>query len=295
MRQELLTGLDRLSAMTTLLNRIRLAEPRAGVWEAADLQWWWRRPRASDEVVVPVWFDDASQPIAAAVLTAWPHGWALDVIRLPGLTVMLDDLTEPAWTQLERRNEAPVIEAIVAADDLELGAWYEQRGFVVAAEVWSGWQTAAGRPAVRAAPSGYRLVDRSIRGADVAPQHPMVGRNGPDVEARLRQTPLYDPKLDVAMLAPDGSVAGYSLYWHDPITGVGLVEPVRVEDEHAGRGIGYAMISAGLDRLANAGATRLKIGWESERAGELYTRLGFTDVDTLKTYRRTPPVPGDVQ
>ena len=80
------------------------------------------------------------------------------------------------------------------------------------------------------------------------------------------------------MLATDGSVAGYALFWHDPVTGVGMVEPVRVEDEHSGRGIGYAMISAGLDRLARAGATTLKIGWESARAGELYTRLGFHDL-----------------
>jgi hypothetical protein len=49
--------------------------------------------------------------------------------------------------------------------------------------------------------------------------------------------------LDLAVLALDESVAGYSLFWLDPVTGVGLVEPVRVDDEHAGRGIGYAMIS----------------------------------------------------
>jgi ribosomal protein S18 acetylase RimI-like enzyme len=294
MRQELLTGLERLTAVTALLNRIRLEEPRGGVWEAADMQWWWRRPRASDGAAVPVWFDDADQPMAAAVLTEWPQAWFLDVIRLPGLTVALDDLTEPAWAHLERRRGSPVIEAIVAADDVELGAWYEGRGFAVAGELWSGWQPAAARPAVVAMPTGYRLVDRAVRAGDAAPRHPMVGRNGPDVEARLRQTTLYDPRLDLAVLAPDGSVAGYSLYWHDPVTGVGLVEPVRVEDGHAGRGIGYAMISAGLDRLARAGATTLKIGWESERAGELYTRLGFTDLDTLATYRLTPPGHGDV-
>jgi predicted N-acetyltransferase YhbS len=141
---------------------------------------------------------------------------------------------------------------------------------------------------VAALPTGYQLVDRAVRGVDAAPEHPMVARNGPGVEARLRQTTLYDPRLDLAVLAPDRSVAGYSLFWYDPVTGVGLVEPVRVEDEHAGRGIGYAMISAGLDRLARAGATTLKIGWESERAGELYTRLGFANEDTLTTYRRTP-------
>ena len=40
MRQELLTGLARVTAMTVLLHRIRTTEPRGGDWEAADLQWW---------------------------------------------------------------------------------------------------------------------------------------------------------------------------------------------------------------------------------------------------------------
>jgi len=294
MRQELLTGLERLTAVTALLHRIRLADPRSGVWEAADPQWWWRRPRASDQVALPVWFDDADQPIAAAVLTEWPHAWWLDLIRLPGLTLTLDDLARPAWAHLERREGSPVIESLVPADDVELGAWFEGRGFTVAGEAWSGWQAAADRPAVAAPPTGYQLVDRAVRGADAAPEHPMVARNGPGVEARLRQTALYDPRLDLAVLAPDGSVAGYSLFWCDPVTRVGLVEPVRVEDAHAGRGIGYAMISAGLDRLARAGAAVLKIGWESARAGELYTRLGFANPDTLTTYRLTPPGQGQV-
>ena len=105
----------------------------------------------------------------------------------------------------------------------------------------------------------------------------------------MRQTTLYDPHLDLAVLGPDSSVVGYALFWNDPVTGVGLVEPVRVEDAHSGRGIAYAMISAGLDRLAQAGATRLKIGWESERARELYTRLGFAEVETDLTYQRTLP------
>jgi hypothetical protein len=41
-------GPARLAALTALPQRARLAAPRDGVWRAADLQWWWRRPRASD-------------------------------------------------------------------------------------------------------------------------------------------------------------------------------------------------------------------------------------------------------
>lgn len=288
MRLEMLAGLERLHAVTALLHRIRREEPRGGVWEAADFQWWWRRPRASDDIPLPVWCDDAHEPVAAAVLTEWPHAWWLDILRLPGLPLSLDDLAAPAWEQLAGREGSPAIEALVPANDDELRAWFAGKGFAVAAEMWSGWMAAADRPAVAALPTGYHLVDRALRGIDVAPVHPMVARNGPDVETRLRQTTLYDPRLDLAVLAPDGSVVGYALFWNDPATGVGMVEPVRVEDEHAGRGIGYAMISAGLDRLARTGATTLKIGWESDRAGELYTRLGFTDVDNLLTYRLRP-------
>lgn len=286
MRQELLSGLERLAAMTALLHRIRLQDPRAGVWEAADLQWWSRRPRASDAIALPVWFDAADQPIAAALLTEWPHAWWVDLIRLPGLPLTLDDLAAPAWEHLAQLDGSPAIEALVPADDAELATWFAGRGFFVVEESWSGWQAAANRPAVAALPPGYQLVDRAVRGADVAPQHPMVARNGPDVESRLRQTTLYDPRLDLAVLAPDGSVAGYTLFWHDPVTAFGLVEPVRVEDEHSGRGIAYAMISAGLDRLALAGSSTLKIGWESERVGKLYARLGFGDTATYMTYKR---------
>ncbi len=287
MRQELLTGLERVTAVTTLLQRVRRQHPRMGVWEAADPQWWWRRPRVTDEIALPVRFDAANEPVAATMLTAWPSAWSLDVIRVRGLTVPLEEVAGSAWATLEQMERMPVIESLVAVDDVALRRWFEARGFVAMEESWSGWQAATSRPGVTALPSGYHLVDRAVCGAKAASEHPMVGRNGPEVEARLRQTALSDPRLDLAVLAAAGTVAGYALDWNDPMTGVGLVEPVRVEDDHSGRGIGYAMISGGLDRLAAAGATTLKIGWASERAGALYTRLGFTDVDTLVTYRLT--------
>jgi GNAT superfamily N-acetyltransferase len=66
-RRELLWGLGRLNATTTVLQRARLADPLGGMWEAADVQWCWRRPRATDELVLPVWIDEVG-PVAAAVV-----------------------------------------------------------------------------------------------------------------------------------------------------------------------------------------------------------------------------------
>lgn len=113
----------------------------------------------------------------------------------------------------------------------------------------------------------------------------MVGRNGPQVEHRLRQLPLYDPHLDLAVLGPGEEVAGYALFWHDAATGVGLVEPVRVEDAHSGQGLAFAMVAAGLDRLVAAGSTVLKVSWGTEPARRLYARLGFTDPVASTLYR----------
>ncbi len=73
-RRELLRGLERLHATTTVLQRARRADRHGGMWEAADVQWWWRRPRATDELALPVWFDEAG-PVAAAGLTAWEDTW----------------------------------------------------------------------------------------------------------------------------------------------------------------------------------------------------------------------------
>jgi ribosomal protein S18 acetylase RimI-like enzyme len=81
-------------------------------------------------------------------------------------------------------------------------------------------------------------------------------------------------------------VAGYALFWFDPITKVGLVEPMRVEDGYQRRGLGHAMLSAGIDRLAARGARRLKVGYSTDAARALYTGAGFRVTSTSRMYVR---------
>jgi predicted N-acetyltransferase YhbS len=113
----------------------------------------------------------------------------------------------------------------------------------------------------------------------------MITRNGDTLEARLRQCSIYDPTLDLAVEDADGRTAGYALFWRDETTGVGLLEPMRVEDEYQRRGLARMLLTTGLDRLAHAGARRLKVGFETEAARALYLGAGFvqTSVDRLLT------------
>jgi ribosomal protein S18 acetylase RimI-like enzyme len=69
------------------------------------------------------------------------------------------------------------------------------------------------------------------------------------------------------------------------VTKVGLLEPMRVDDEYQRRGLARAMLTAGLDRLAQRGATRLKVGYSTEIAGALYTASGFRLAATTTWYR----------
>ena len=107
--------------------------------------------------------------------------------------------------------------------------------------------------------------------------HPMRSRSGELVEARLRQCSLYDPYLDLAVETGDGDVAGYALFWFDPVTKVGLVEPMRVEDAYQRGGLARAMLTAGLDRLARRGASRFTVGYATDVPAALALRQRITD------------------
>jgi ribosomal protein S18 acetylase RimI-like enzyme len=69
---------------------------------------------------------------------------------------------------------------------------------------------------------------------------------------------------------------------------VGLVEPVRVEDDFQRRGLARAMLSAGIDRLVTRGAERVKISYQTDAAAALYHGVGFRRASTATWYRALP-------
>jgi GNAT superfamily N-acetyltransferase len=274
-------GLDSLALATELLQRARLADAKAGVWEAADLQWWWRKPRRSDAIDQHFWIDDEG-PVAGVVLTDWGSAWACDLIVVPGVrTVPLSAL----WRHAVETVEALGIESVdvrVDDDDVELVDLLIGAGCVAGDDDGTAWMDAPERADVTPLPEGFVLVDRA---RETTGPHPMRHRNGEQVEARLRQCSLYDPALDVAAETPGGQVGGYALFWFDPVTRVGLVEPMRVEDEYQRRGLARAMLTAGLDRLAARGARRLKVSYATAAARSLYVGAGFRVTSTSTVYR----------
>jgi GNAT superfamily N-acetyltransferase len=279
LRRELLRGLERLHASTTVLQRARREDPLRGMWEAADLQWWWRRPRTTDELALPVWFDEVG-PVAAAGLTAWDDVWQADIFAVPSIVEEREVWT--ATMEASAAHRGGSLRTLVREADAGLSDLALQSGFTVTDELsGTAWMDAGDRPQTVHV-EGFSVVDRSARPDR---PHPMIERNGPRVERRLRQCSLYDPTLDLAVEDMDGTVAGYALFWFDPVTLVGLLEPMRVADDYQRRGLARMLLTHGLDRLARKGARRLKVGFEAHAARSLYLGAGFaqTSVDRLLT------------
>jgi GNAT superfamily N-acetyltransferase len=279
------TGPVYLRLATALLQQMRLDEPTGGIWEAADVQWWSRQERNTDRPGHLFWLDAHGHPQAAALATKFRDTTQCDVLVSPRTDPDLSGTiwqTAIAWANELQPAEFPVRPTdAIGIEELTFAGFSptENPGVI------TSWLAAEDRPAIPPLADGYRLVSRAE-----APERPyhLIPRNGPDVEPRLRRCSLYRPELDLAVIAPDGEVAGYGLFWPDSTTGVGLVEPMRTESAHEGRGIASHLLAVGLDRLAASGCRRLKV---SNDIG-IYLRAGFQPLAaaTAAIYRRNPGV-----
>src|SRR2546430_12144311 len=149
------SGLEYLALVTALLQRARLADAEAGLWEAADLQWWWRTPRRSDSIDQLFWIDDEG-PVACVVMTDWGRAWGCDPIVVPGSsTVPL----HAVWTRAVEAIDGLSLETVEAAardDDFELLDLLAEGGFV-ADDHQSGITSmdAEDRPDMSTLPEGF--------------------------------------------------------------------------------------------------------------------------------------------
>ena len=139
------------------------------------------------------------------------------------------------------------------------------------------WLAADTRPAISPLSEGYRLSNRLS--TMQRPHHMTTNpeRNSPDLERRLRQTSLYRPDLDLVVHDSRDDVAAYGLFWYDPVTATGLIEPMRTEDDHQRRGLARHILTTGIDLLVAAGTERIKICYEPDNpaSGSLYLSAGF--------------------
>jgi GNAT superfamily N-acetyltransferase len=109
--------------------------------------------------------------------------------------------------------------------------------------------------------------------------------------AALMHAPLYRLDLDWVAVDSDETLAAAALVWLDPVTGVGLVEPVGTVPGHRGQGLAGAVTLAALHRLREVGGRMALVTTrgDDEHPGprRLYTSLGFRPTARTVTWTRS--------
>lgn len=286
LREERFRGIDAVNMVTRLLQRVRNTHPTDGMYQAAEVEFWWANERSTDTLDQLFWFDDDGQPRAAAIITDFSGARSL-LYTEPTLAihVMPNESPEHLDHFVDRALAHAVaagidaVEIEVERNDVAMLDIMTRRGFTKQGPaVVECWLDADRRPEVSELHEAYRLLPRSERMAD-QPHH-LANPDRPNVETRLQETSLYRSDLDLVIVDENDDTAAFCIFWYDPVTETGVVEPMRTHDEHQKRGLARHLLTAGIELLAAAGATRISIGYEPENpaSGHLYRSFGFEPV-----------------
>ncbi len=102
------------------------------------------------------------------------------------------------------------------------------------------------------------------------------------------QSPVYDCEHDIIVVAPDGRVAAFCVFWLDPVNKVGLFEPVGTHPDFQRKGMGRALMLESLRRVKAQGMETAIVCADHDNAAaqRLYESVGFRMVNRLRLYAK---------
>ncbi len=96
---------------------------------------------------------------------------------------------------------------------------------------------------------------------------------------RVMRTPGFDPARELVVVAPDGQIAAFLVYWPDPVSKSGLFEPVGCGKEFQRRGLTRALLYQGMRGMVDKGMDYAFVlhhtEVENRASGSLYRSAGF--------------------
>jgi GNAT superfamily N-acetyltransferase len=293
-RREDFCGRDDLVAMPGLCSRLwsptSRIHPGQLSWTRYHAPVLDTRPRAGE--AISIWRDEAGEVIG--------FGWAEDQDWLELQTdPARPEVAEEVIEWFEEWSDAPRQSVVLMGAD-PMASVFAEAGFLPETDgpflehlvldlrrlpptpTTPGYQLRHVRPDE----AGARAACHAAAWSDVGPSP-----TTPEAYEAVMRAPLYRVDLDwVAVDADEGLVAG-ALVWLDPLTGVGLVEPVGTVPSHRGRGLAGAVTLAALHRLREVGGrmTLVATRGDAERPGprRLYTTLGFRPTARTVTWTRS--------
>jgi ribosomal protein S18 acetylase RimI-like enzyme len=176
--------------------------------------------------------------------------------------------------------------------------WLEMRGFTRTDEfMWAMLRSLDEPLPETRLPQGYHV--RSVDGegevcARSAASHGAFGSSLAFEEylprmLRFMRSPVYRGDQDLVTVAPDGRFASFCIVWPDPVTKVGLFEPVGTHPDFQRKGLGKAVVVEGLRRLKARGMKQAIVCAEHDNpaARKLYESAGFRAIHKLHTFKKS--------
>ena len=142
-------------------------------------------------------------------------------------------------------------------------------------------------------PDGYRM--RAVKGleeaAAIAGAHAAAfpgAKWTPELYRYVMESPGYDPKREFVVVAPDGTLAAFTVTWHDPISKTGLFEPVGTHADYRRRGLGKALLRFGMGEMKRAGMKSAIVmnAPTNEASIALYRSCGFEPLHLIDDYTK---------
>jgi ribosomal-protein-alanine N-acetyltransferase len=153
------------------------------------------------------------------------------------------------------------------------------------------------RPEHRPLPEAFRI--RSLNGhAEVdayVALHRAVFQSESMTSAWRHRTlahAAYLPQLDLVVTDAENQLAGFCIGWFTPqgphLQPAGQIEPIGIREDVRGRGLGRALLSECLARLAAVGATSVFVETDNYRdaAFNFYRAIGFRIERDVTVYRK---------
>lgn len=280
--------LDDFDAMKQLLRATKRAHPTTGL-HAGELDWWVFYDTSGVPLAdkVRLWFDDR-QLVAWAWLKV--RAASIDCFVHPSYrgTPEHEAVVRDALDDLRARVQvagapAPSVTVYVNEDEEAYIALLERLGFSASEEMVCFAQALSGDLPAPALPDGFYFLERvqpddaerrALAHKDAFQPH---SKMTPEHYRAFMGAPDYDPSLDIAVVAPDGTVVAFAMAWLDAENALGVFEPVGTRHAFHRRGLGKAALHEGMRRLQARGAQTVLVNCEAGNAGnrQFYQSAGF--------------------
>lgn len=260
-----------------------------------DFPWRLSSPAINEGRDAAFWEDAEGRVVGFA---AWQYYWAvLDFFILPGPQAWSVEADLFTWAngrfqeRDEERGRPLPYWTEFRDDDQERQRLVEAYGFSHEEEerYVSLLHLLVHLPPIPALPDGFTL--RPLAGEREVVAYAETHRAAfesasmtPEWRVRTLRAPLYRPELDLVVIAPDGSLAGFCVGWFAPRRRMVQIEPLGVHPRFHHLGLARALLLTMLHRFKEHGASRAIVETEIERtpARAVYESVGFQQAHIIR-------------